>query len=291
MKTVKDLCKATGVTRKTLRGYNEIGLLCPTNGKGEHGESREQGDTSPWLYEDSALQTLRLILIFVEAGYDRREIKKILDSIDSDEALREQYENLKNALYERRKRIDGMINYLDIILSISLRLPEAAKKAFEKEDFLWLNENNNFSELLSVTVDKMSGFSRDYIDRIARYLPYLYQMMAIDYLRDEYSPDSKEVQKCVHSFILDVMKQMDLENEVEPEDDVPLPEEVMLFVSVAAIMSVIKEISSDPDAQEVVKMYFKEGNFDFVREALQYYYNKYKYVDTLYDLGVENDLN
>ena len=59
MKTAKELQKILGVTRKALRVYDEIGLLCPI--------VKPRGN-KPWLYDDNAVQKLLLITIYTEIG-------------------------------------------------------------------------------------------------------------------------------------------------------------------------------------------------------------------------------
>ena len=61
MKTVKDVSKITGVSIRTLRYYDEIGLLKPT-GLTEAGYR---------LYDDRALEKLQQIMFFRELGIPR----------------------------------------------------------------------------------------------------------------------------------------------------------------------------------------------------------------------------
>ena len=74
MKTLRKVCEMVGTTRKTLRGYDEIGLLHPT-AKTENGY---------WLYDDEAIRKLRFIQIFADAGYERSTIKEILENPAAD---------------------------------------------------------------------------------------------------------------------------------------------------------------------------------------------------------------
>ena len=56
MKTVKDVSEITGVSIRTLRYYDEIGLLKPT----------EFSDAGYRLYDDKALERLQEIMFFKE---------------------------------------------------------------------------------------------------------------------------------------------------------------------------------------------------------------------------------
>ena len=68
MKTVKDVSKITGVSIRTLRYYDEIGLLNPT-------ELTEAGYR---LYDNKALEKLQEIMFFRELDIPLIDIKKCL---------------------------------------------------------------------------------------------------------------------------------------------------------------------------------------------------------------------
>ena len=82
MKTVKDICKITGVSVRTLHHYDAIGLLKPAS-------VTEAGYR---LYDDSSLQRLHAILLLKELQFSLKEIKEILDApgFDPMEALAQQ---------------------------------------------------------------------------------------------------------------------------------------------------------------------------------------------------------
>ena len=82
MKTVKDICKITGVSVRTLHHYDAIGLLKPAS-------VTEAGYR---LYDDSSLQRLHAILLLKELQFSLKEIKEILDApgFDPMEALTQQ---------------------------------------------------------------------------------------------------------------------------------------------------------------------------------------------------------
>lgn len=87
MKTVKEICKITGVSARTLHHYDAIGLLKPT-------KVTEAGYRT---YDDAALRRLQNILLFRELQFPLKEIKEILDSPDFDpsEALDRQIKLLE----------------------------------------------------------------------------------------------------------------------------------------------------------------------------------------------------
>ena len=118
MKKLSEVCKIVGVTRRTLQEYDKIGLLKPTS----------KTESGYWLYDDTAIQTLILIQIFVEGGYERKAIKSLLESHTLD--MIEEFDHLIGTLEEKRKRIDGMINTIRT-LKITAKLPEARSVRWE----------------------------------------------------------------------------------------------------------------------------------------------------------------
>lgn len=74
MKTVHEVSKISGVSVRTLRHYDAIGLLKPT----------ARTEAGYRLYDDTALERLRDILLFRELEFPLREIREILDSPDFD---------------------------------------------------------------------------------------------------------------------------------------------------------------------------------------------------------------
>ena len=70
MMTIKEMSKLTGVSARTLRYYDEIGLFHPT-GKSEAGYR---------LYDEKALTVLKQILYFRELDISLNTIKEIIDN-------------------------------------------------------------------------------------------------------------------------------------------------------------------------------------------------------------------
>jgi len=70
MMTVKQVSELTGVSIRTLRYYDNIGLLSPS----DHTEGGYR------LYDDRALERLQQILLFRELGFPLKEIIGIMES-------------------------------------------------------------------------------------------------------------------------------------------------------------------------------------------------------------------
>ena len=100
MRTVKDMAEITGVSIRTLRYYDEIGLLKPT----------ELTDSGYRLYDNKALEKLQEIMFFRELEIPLMDIKKIMDNpnYDKEQALLAQ----KTLLEQKRNRLNGIIELI-----------------------------------------------------------------------------------------------------------------------------------------------------------------------------------
>ena len=104
MKTVKDVSEITGVSIRTLRYYDEIDLLKPT-------ELTEAGYR---LYDNKALEKLQEIMFFRELEIPLIDIKKIMDNpnYDKEQALLAQ----KSLLEQKRNRLNGIIELITDVM-------------------------------------------------------------------------------------------------------------------------------------------------------------------------------
>lgn len=104
MKTVKEVSMITGVSIRTLRYYDEIGLLKPT-------ELTEAGYR---LYDNKALEKLQEILFFRELEIPLIDIKKIMDTpnYDKEQILITQ----KMLLEKKRNRLNGIIELITDVM-------------------------------------------------------------------------------------------------------------------------------------------------------------------------------
>ena len=70
MKTVKEVSEITGISIRTLRYYDEIGLLKPTT----------LTNSGYRLYDSKALEKLQKIMFFRELEISLIDIKKIMEN-------------------------------------------------------------------------------------------------------------------------------------------------------------------------------------------------------------------
>ena len=97
----------TGVSIRTLRYYDEIGLLKPT----------ELTATGYRLYDNKALEKLQEILFFRELEIPLNDIKKIMDTpnYDKEQILKTQ----KLLLEQKRNRLNGIIELITDVMKAS----------------------------------------------------------------------------------------------------------------------------------------------------------------------------
>ena len=123
MMTVREVSRLTGVSIRTLRYYDGIGLLPPAR----------YTEAGYRLYDDAALERLQQILLFRELEFPLKEIRRILDSpaFDRNKALEQQIElpTLK------REHIDNLIR-----MARSVKLTGGISMDFEAFDKKKLEE-------------------------------------------------------------------------------------------------------------------------------------------------------
>lgn len=117
--TVQKIASMAGVTTRTLRYYDEIGILKPAriNSSGYR------------IYGESEVNRLQQIMFYRELGVSLEKIKQIVTepSFDRTNALREHREKL----LEKRKQLDLLIHNLDK----SIALTEGRMEMTDKEKF------------------------------------------------------------------------------------------------------------------------------------------------------------
>ncbi len=119
MKTVKDVSEITGVSIRTLRYYDEIGLLKPT----------KLTNSGYRLYDNKALEKLQEIMFFKELEIPLVDIKKIMETpnYDKEQVLLAQ----KNFLERKRNRLNGII---ELITDVMKGVNTMSFEAFNNDD-------------------------------------------------------------------------------------------------------------------------------------------------------------
>ena len=101
MMTIKEISTLTGISTRTLRYYDSIGLLCPT----------EKTEAGYRLYDENALERLQQILYFRELDFPLKSIKEIIENptLDRLEILQMQ----KEMLLKEKRHLECLIASID----------------------------------------------------------------------------------------------------------------------------------------------------------------------------------
>ena len=103
-KTVKEISKINGISIRTLRYYDEIGLLKPAR-------VTEAGYR---LYDDQELEKLQEILFYKELEIPLSDIKKIMENPEYDK--QKELTVQKSLLERKRNRLNGIIELIDDVM-------------------------------------------------------------------------------------------------------------------------------------------------------------------------------
>lgn len=136
--TVKALARLAGVSSRTLRYYDEIGILKPAriNSSGYR------------IYGKNEVDMLQQILLYRELGFSLEIIKEIISSPDFDitVALREH----RSSLLERRKQLDLLIANVEKTIKANeggIEMPDKEKFEGFKEKLVRENEEKFGEEI------------------------------------------------------------------------------------------------------------------------------------------------
>lgn len=140
---ISEVSRLTGVSKRTLQYYDQIGLLKPSS-------VTEAGYR---MYGDEALERLQQILLYRELQFPLKEVKRILDSTDYDRnrALEQQIELLRmkkdhlETLITFAVGLKGTgIRYMDFSAFDTRKMDEYARQA--RENWGQTQEYKEFEE-------------------------------------------------------------------------------------------------------------------------------------------------
>lgn len=275
MKTVKDMSEITGISIRTLRYYDEIGLLKPT-------QLTEAGYR---LYDNKALEKLQQIMFFRELEIPLMDIKDIMDNpkYDKQQALLTQ----KSLLEQKRNRLNGIIELIsdvakgvntmsferfnendakDIIANMQKEMSEEQFK-----DFIEKYGNGsikNYEDILSNALknDKVSADMLRWYGSIEKVIESSKPIKDMEELRLEHdeiykklarmkdSGDSEE-ENCLVIRLADSYKKM-----------LNLDNARTFLIDLAKEYLVNDKLSKSQDSQ------YGEGSTKYIAEAIQRYY-------------------
>lgn len=238
MKTFSEVCKIVGITRKTRRGYDEAGLISPAD-KTENGY---------WLYSDDDVKTLLIIQVLVEAGYERKRIRDMLNSPATD--IFAELDNVIKTLEERKKRIDGMINTVRTV-QLAARLPQNVLMAFNHADVGQMYRDKSFAQYLNESIESASSNTDDDFQEAQVFIPLVYDLVAIGCLNGQ-KPDDDMVRSCIHDIanrMTDLMRSEITEDEMKELEEADPQGKAAMWIYLVEQMLADSEFAAAIDQQ------------------------------------------
>lgn len=138
--SIRELAELAGVSTRTLRYYDEIGLLKPLYAN----------DAGYRFYGEREVSLLQQILFYRERGFELKQIQQILFQPDFDicAALRDHLRDLR----EKRKQIDRLINTVEQTIAAEegeISMSERQKFEAFKQNLVQKNEEQYGAEARS----------------------------------------------------------------------------------------------------------------------------------------------
>ena len=163
---INELANLAGISERTLRYYDQIGLLIPAS----------RSDTGYRIYSDNDLEKLQQILFWRELGFSLEQIRQLLNQpgFDRRQALEAQI----NLLQERARHFQRLAN----LAQDTLNSEKGAKKLTSKDLFTAFNyeqimeeqkqyeaeveERWGDTEAYRISKERTSGYTRDDWEKI-----------------------------------------------------------------------------------------------------------------------------
>lgn len=262
MKSIKEVMQITGATRKALRYYDDRNLVKPTVKKTAN---------NFWFYDNEAIQKINTIRIFSEAGYEIKSLKEILEA--PPEKYIDELKQLVIRLEEKKKRIEGMINTVDIMIrirSLVMNQPSYILKALASFDYSKLYSEMSYKEFFNKSIEEPC-FSKEEKRVLEVWWEIVFHLIAIASYKEQ-GPQSKKVQKCILGLYNTISKSSEDETIKKwlKEDDLAADLTNMSFTNEDFVEFVSSELA--PILSEFpYKSWVDEGAEDFIREALTYF--------------------
>ncbi|MBA3816469.1 MAG: MerR family transcriptional regulator [Parachlamydiaceae bacterium] len=190
--TVNKLAKMSGVSIRTLRFYDQIGLLKPAY----------HGDNGYRFYEEEQLLMLQQILFFRELGFELKKIQEILERSDFDriaalhshkKVLKKDAERIKSLI----ETIDKTVKHLKGEKSMQdqdMYFGFSKEKQAEYEMQLIERFGDNMKKTLEESHKKTKGWSKvDWENSKQEYDEFCKELMKL--MENGFRPSSVEVQE------------------------------------------------------------------------------------------------
>jgi len=120
MMQIGDLADKAGITTRTIRYYEELGIIEP--------DERTEGGFR--LYSETQLRRLNIVQGLKALGFDLGRIRELFALKHQSETGGELAQTMTNHLYEQQKEIDEKIGYYLVMKERNLRGIEVLKGCF-----------------------------------------------------------------------------------------------------------------------------------------------------------------
>ncbi len=279
MRTVKEVSDITGVSIRTLRYYDEIGLLKPT----------QLTDSGYRLYDSKSLEKLQQVMFFRELEIPLIDIKKIMENsnYDKEHALLSQ----KSLLESKRNRLNGLI---ELINDVMKGVNTMSFEAFNEKDVQIMLDHvfeNISQEALSEQIEKHGS-----IEKYREYLAIgLQNEQAVADVLKWYGGKEKAVEAVLQSIPnneeleqqqnenLEIYKQLmqakntgntDLEKETIAQYAELYKKMFNLDNARAMLLDLAKEYMKNEKLAEATDIQFGEGCAEYTAKAILRYYGE-----------------
>ena len=256
MRKLSEVAKIVGVTRRTLQEYDKIGLLSPTT----------KTDSGYWMYDENSIKKLMAIQVFVEVGYERKKIKHLLETPNLD--LIKEYDQVITMLEDKQKRIEGMINLINIYKLIA-QLPESVLLALSNIQPSHVYNDKSFSAYLKEAIS--ASASDTAADRAEKqiYFPFWFQLTAVGCLR-EMEPAHPEVQECVRE-LCNALIDMIINDDDTSEEDREECRKASEYEKACLLEEGLCEILEEPGVIDLFEQQCGQDAASFVQKAIREY--------------------
>ena len=282
MKTVNELSKITGLSKRTIRYYDQINLLKP----------EVISESGYRLYGNKSLEILQQILIFRELNVPLEDIKEILDNKQLDKL--QLLKSHKQLLILKRDHLNDVISLVDKIINNG-----DDKMSFEEFNINKIEQTMKHNSEFLKNYDKSlydEGFNEKALNSIKEN-PEIIKLMYGSL--ENYNEVLKTAPERIKNYknIKSQMDEIDRELAKLQDKDVSSPEIQSLigrldklmvemcgigFKQIAKTREYNKEVLKDPqkmeehkrDLESISKVFdneFGKGAYEFRQKAINYY--------------------
>ena len=164
MKKLKDVSKATGLSRRMIQEYEKSGLMNKPEAKNKYGHLQ---------YDEGEMRRLWQLCFYKELGYDHNKIKKLEENQETDTS--QALEEAIALLEEKKERLDNLIRIASMMRDTEASYDSLCKIAFDEELSDYENTfdtlcamANSFERLMELDDDIVSEEFDDMIEDLEK---------------------------------------------------------------------------------------------------------------------------